>query len=118
MLFRARQARLDERLSLLGLLFDALTAELRGVCDSEDALDSLTAELKKLRGLLAEEEGAPADTLDRQIAGLRAELEKGRRASSLPAAKQRTLLRVIAALEEYRASKGRGGRQGGLRPRQ
>ena len=103
-LFRARQARLDERLSLLGLLFDALTAELRGVCDSEDALDSLTAELKKLRGLLAEEEGAPADTLDRQIAGLRAELEKGRRASSLPAAKQRTLLRVIAALEEYRAS--------------
>lgn len=71
-LFRARQARLDERLSLLGLLFDALTAELRGVCDSEDALDSLTAELKKLRGL--------------------------------PAAKQRTLLRVIAALEEYRAS--------------
>ena len=103
-LFRARQARLDERLSLIGLLFDALTAELRGVCDSEDALDSLTAELKKLCGLLAEEEGAPADTLDRQIAGLRAELEKGRRASSLPAAKQRTLLRVIAALEEYRAS--------------
>ncbi|MCD7952620.1 MAG: hypothetical protein LUG14_06825 [Synergistaceae bacterium] len=41
--------------------------------------------------------------MERRISGLREELERGRRASSLSAAKRQALMRVIAALEEYRA---------------
>ncbi|WP_455598811.1 ATP-binding protein [Cloacibacillus sp.] len=102
-LFRARQAKFDERISLLGLLCDAVTVEMRGVCGSEDMLELLTSELKRLRGRLAQEEGGAEEIMERRISGLREELERGRRASSLSAAKRQALMRVIAALEEYRA---------------
>ena len=100
--FRAQQARLDERLSLLGLLFDAVNADLKSVCETEDMLDLLTAELRKTCRTIAG--GAQAETvLADQLAALRETLDKGRRSSSLSAAKQHTLLKVIAELENDRA---------------
>lgn len=76
--YRAQRAALDERLSLLGLLFDAIIAKLRGVCQTEDVLDQCITALYK-------------------------ELEKGKRASTLSLADQHVLKRVIGALEEDRA---------------
>ena len=46
-LLRAQNAPTDERFSLLGLLFDAVTAKLRHVCEGEDRLDVLMPILKQ-----------------------------------------------------------------------
>ena len=102
-IFRAQQAKLDERLSLLGLLFDAVNAGPRAVCEKEDMLSRLTEELKKTHKLLGETETSAEDILAQQVSAMRGELEKGRRASSLTAPAQRTMLQVMSALDDQRA---------------
>ncbi|MDO4545119.1 MAG: MoxR family ATPase [Bacillota bacterium] len=100
---RAQQAQMDERLSLLGLIFDAVTAGMRRVCEMEDMMDLLTEELKKVREAFSRESGAPEEILEKHSMSLQKDLEKGRKASSLSTARQHTLQQVISALEEDRA---------------
>jgi hypothetical protein len=100
---RAQNAKFDERLSLLGLLFDAVTAELRDVMETEDTMASLLAVLKEIRKELSGGAEDAAEVLERHIGRRRTALEKGLRASSISAAKQRVTRRVAAALEDYRA---------------
>jgi hypothetical protein len=102
--FRASQAQLDERLSLLGLLFDAVIAKLRAVCDTEDALDRLTTELKAARSTFRQKREPAHLLLDARTDALREELEKGRRASSLSLPAQHVLRRVIAHLADDRGA--------------
>lgn len=103
-LFRAQQARFDERLSLLGLLFDAVTAKLRAICEREDMMERLTLELKKLRAQMAAGDGEAETLLEKGADALRAELERGGRASAISAAKRRLLLQTIEAIDEGRAA--------------
>ena len=56
-LFRAKHAPMDERLSFLGLLFDAITSVLKEVCQMEDALDGLMQVLKEIRKEILEKPG-------------------------------------------------------------
>ncbi|HWQ80393.1 MAG TPA: AAA family ATPase [Anaerovoracaceae bacterium] len=108
--FRAQNAKFDERLSLIGLLFAAITAELREVTETEDMMSSLLTVLKEVRvemeGATDGKDGADgaAEVLERQIGRRRAALENGIKASSISTANQRIARRVIAALEEYRAA--------------
>ncbi|MCQ4637049.1 AAA family ATPase [Anaerovorax odorimutans] len=102
--FRASQAAIDERLSLLGLLFDAVTSKLRSVCEQEDVLDLLTAELKKIKEALPDREGKVSDLLEEHIAALEEKLESGRKASSMSAASRKSMQRAIARLEDFRAA--------------
>jgi hypothetical protein len=128
--FRAQNAKFDERLSLIGLLFAAVTAELREVAETEDMMAALHAALKEIRAELDDEGGAgrtegadeadstgragsaadrkngidAAEVLESQIGRRRAALENGIRASSISTANQRVAHRVIAALEDYRAA--------------
>ena len=98
-LFRAQRAPADERLSFMGLLFDAVTARLRSVCEMEDMLDILTPVLKEYKSDLAK-----AIETQTEI------LEKGRKASALSLNKQKAYQRAIKWLENVRAELIREGR--------
>ena len=96
---RAREAKLDERLSVLGLIFDGVTAHLRSVCEGENILDLVMEDIKKLKG----ETQPLAEGLQELAAGREAELASGRRASSLSTQRQRELRRAAAMLDLFRA---------------
>ena len=97
---RAKKAKFDERLSLLGLLLSALNDGLRRVNETEDMLKSLMQEVKLLRE--KREDPAPlANALRERIDAQYAALEKGLKSSSMSAGQQRRLRYVATTLESY-----------------
>lgn len=101
-LFRAENARFDERLSLLGILLDAVTAKLRAVIEKEEVLSLLQPELKEIHGQMAESRSSAAEEIANHTASLEEKLEKGRRASSLSQTDRTKLMRTAAFLEACR----------------
>ena len=106
---RARQADPDERLSLLGLLLDNLTGELRAVCFEEDALTELVPLLKNTRALLTgsapDDQAAPmapVEALSTQEAEVNRMIENGKRASTLSPDRQYVLNTVLNILNEQK----------------
>lgn len=97
-LFRAKHAPMDERLSFLGLLFDAITSALKEVCQMEDVLDGRMAVLKEICQDLSGHPGV-TELLYRKITEKMEELEIGRKASTLSRNKQTCLQGVITALQ-------------------
>jgi len=101
---RAKAARFDERLSLLGLLIDGVTDALRQVCTAEDSAAELMGVLKAVRldmGRL----GPAADVaalLSGQEAEKRETLQKGRRSSAMSREDQLTCESVLAILAGLR----------------
>ena len=102
-ILRAQQAPMDERLSLLGLIFDAAAAGMRNVSDEEDILDELTAILKEIKSELPNNDKPVENRLEEKVMSLMEEIENGRKASSMSVVKQRLLQKVAAAMEGYRA---------------
>lgn len=100
---RARKAKFDERLSLLGLLLDGVTEHLRSVCAVEAAQTQLLEALRAVRTELAKPGAEASKLLEKQIKSRRAALAAGRRASSMSRENQLTLESVCAVLEEERA---------------
>ena len=100
---RARKAKFDERLSLLGLLLDGVTEHLRSVCAVEAAQTQLLEALRAVRTELAKPGAEASKLLEKQIKSQRAALTAGRRASSMSREDQLTLESVCAVLEEERA---------------
>ena len=98
---RAKAAKFDERLSLLGLLLDAATAELRAALQTEDTLTRYLDALKRFRAALAEGKQASA-ALEGIIAGDEKKLADGKKAGSLSREQQNTALQAIRLLEEQR----------------
>lgn len=96
---RAQRAQMDERLSVLGLLFDAVLAKMKAVCETENVLEKLSGTLRTLRD--ASDDMAQA--LDERAAAYAADMEAGRRASSLSRQAQREIQRVMQTLEAFRA---------------
>ena len=100
---RARSARFDERLSLLGLLLDSITDETHNVLRHERAQAELMGALKALRSELSLPGGDAAASLDRQIGQRRRAVETGRRAGILSADDEYALSATAAAMEEEKA---------------
>ena len=100
---RARSARFDERLSLLGLLLDAVTGECHDVYRHEQAQSELMAALKAVRGELSLPGANASASLERQKVQRQKTLDSGRRAGILSADEQYALNASIAALEEEKA---------------
>ena len=98
---RAKAAKFDERLSLLGLLLDAATAELRAALQTEDTLTRYLDALKRFRAALAEGKQASA-VLEGIIADDEKKLADGKKAGSLSREQQNTALQAIRLLEEQR----------------
>ncbi len=116
-LLRAQNAPTDERFSLLGLLFDAVTAKLRHVCEGEDRLDVLMPILKQMQEQRMTEKKGIQALLEEAVETQEERLEKGKRASSVSADQQRVLQSVIRTLQEYRSIiLKNGGREEGFEP--
>ena len=99
---RARKAKFDERLSLLGLLLDAVTEHLRAVCAVETAYTQLLEVLKAVRVELAKPGAEAPKLLEKQIKSQRAALASGGRASSMSREEQSARKNVCAILEDQR----------------
>ena len=99
---RAKIARFDERLSLLGLLLDGIGEYLKNVCNEEDAARELMDSLKKVRTELAKAGADPQKAVEKQTQALRTALETGKKTSTLSYDRQYALQRAIALLEEER----------------
>lgn len=100
---RARNAKFDERLSLLGLILDGVTASAKQVTDSEDMLRETLMTLKEFK-LRTQDSDIPAEKLMSElIAAKKKELENGRQSSSISVSRQKTLARAISQLKNLTA---------------
>ena len=100
---RAKAAKFDERLSLLGLLLDAADEKLRGVIREETALGELMLALRTARLDLAKPNADASAILQKQIDVRLKELETGRRAGTLSDDRSFALHRTVAILDGQRA---------------
>jgi DNA polymerase III delta prime subunit len=102
-LFRAQKAKMDERVSFLGLLFDAVTAKLRDTCERENVLDILTPLLKSLKSdLIAGTENA-AEIINGYAENEREKIDKKGRSASVSEDKKKSMQRALAYIEDFRA---------------
>ncbi len=97
---RAKLAKFDERLALLGLLLDAVIDKLRGVNLAELSLAELLTSLKAARVELARSGSEPADAVQKQIDLLNKKIANGKRASTLSADSEYACRSTIAVLKD------------------
>ena len=97
---RAKVAKFDERLALLGLMLDAVTGELKKVYLAEQALTELLNALKTVRVELARPGIDPLASVRKQSAAIEKKIQTGKRASTLSADSEYACRSAIAALEE------------------
>lgn len=96
---RAKVAKFDERLALLGLLLDGITEKLKTVCLMEKGLTELLGALKNVRLELARPNADGETSIRKQISSVQRRLETGKLASSLSADEAYALRSAIAAME-------------------
>ena len=97
---RARNARLDERLALLSLLLDAVTADMREVLDTETVLFEVSRILKSAKKEAADPPETLHAALERHIIAHHRMLKNSKR-TALSAQSRKKLMRVTALLEEF-----------------
>ena len=98
---RAQRAAMDERLSVLGLIFDSVTAKLRIVCERENILDLVTAQLKLLKAAVADGT-CTAEKLSELIKDAHKKFEREKLSSSVSPQIQRETQFMLEYLEEFR----------------
>ena len=104
---RARTAKFDERLSLLGLLLDAIIEKLKAVCEEEAAMVEVLSALKNIRVYTKKPDADLSDIVIKQIEQLRERMNLGKRAANLSAADELTSNTAIYILEELRIILGK-----------
>jgi len=100
---RAMAAKFDERLALLGLLLDAVTAELRQVTLDELSHSELQGALKRVRAELSQLDADASAAIQNQINSQKTKIKTGQRASSLSADGEYACRSSVAALEDMSA---------------
>ena len=97
---RAQRAKFDERLALLGLILDAVTAELRQVNLAEQVQTELLNALKNVRMELTKPDADAVVAVQKQRDQLSKKIENGKLASTLSVDAEYACYSAIAALEE------------------
>jgi len=100
---RAKNAAFDERISLLGLLLDALQDKIRKNVEFEDALRSLLPVLKELKAELAAFTGDSSEIpglLEARADSVQLEMEQEDKANVLSGAARRGYQLVISTLQK------------------
>ena len=100
---RAKAAKFDERLSLLGLLLDGVDGYLKSVIREESALGELMAALKAVRLELIRPNIDAAAATQKRIDECRRTIDTERRAGTLSDDRAYSLNRAAALLSEQRA---------------
>ena len=97
---RAKVAKFDERLALLGLLLDAITGELQKVNLSEQALTELLNALKNVRMELARPNANAITSVQKQISNLEKKIQTGKLASTMSSDAEYACRSAMAMLED------------------
>lgn len=97
---KAMAATFDEKLSLLGLIIEALMNELKVIFDEEQILRELLGILKDAKIELEDPEANATAILEKGIDSLHTQMQKGKRASSMSDDNLRKLHGAIKALED------------------
>lgn len=100
---RAKVAKFDERLALLGLLLDAISEKLRAVNLAEQTLTELLGSLKAVRMDLNRPNTDGAFAVQKQIDGLNKRIQAGKLASTLSKDGEYACRSAISVLEEMAA---------------
>ena len=100
---RAKNARFDERLSLLGLLLDGVIGELREVCHLENTQTQLLEALKAVRTELTKPGADAEKAVEKQIAAKQKAIQTAKTAGTLSQDDLRALHSAIEALEAEKA---------------
>lgn len=96
---RAANASFDEKLSLLGLLIDAVAAGTKAVLQEEQMLSLLMRELKLVKMELSAETSVK-EILEKHITKQKAVLYNGKRSNTMSRDDQFVMQKMIAALEQ------------------
>ena len=108
---RAENAKFDERLSLLGLILDSVTASAKQVTDGEDMLRETLVTLKEFKLRTHDSDISAEKLMNELIAVKKKELENGKQSLSISVSRQKTLARAISQLENMTAlTVGKDGR--------
>lgn len=97
---RAKNAKFDERLALLGLLLDGVTENLRDVCLKEKSATELLNALKIVKMELARPGTDAAAAIDKQISAINKRIETGKLATTLSSDDANVLKTAVAVLEK------------------
>ena len=101
--YKAKTARFDERLSLIGLLLASVTDEMKSVCLAEQVLAELASAFKALRMAMMAPGADAVAALEKQAQLKRTMVENGIRAGNLSADGRHVAKSTIAALETVAA---------------
>lgn len=99
---RARKARFDERLSLLGLLLDGITEKFRQIFYIEETVSGILEIMKTIRQDLMRPDADAFAALEKQQTQRWKALEDGRQTSSLSQDDQYIAQSIISVLEEQK----------------
>ena len=97
---RAREAKFDERLALLGLLLDAITSELKKITLYELTMTELLSALKNVRMDLSRPKADAIEAVQKQIASINQRLIKGKLASTVSSDTEYAYRSAMAALDD------------------
>lgn len=86
---RAENAKFDERLSLLGLILDSVTASAKQVTDGEDMLRETLVTLKEFKLRTHDSDISAEKLMNELIAVKKNELENGKQSSSISVSRQK-----------------------------
>lgn len=101
---RAKTARFDERLALLGLLLDAIFEKLNAINLDEHAQRELLGVLKTIQMELIRPNFTACDSIDKQIEALKLKIKNGKIASTLSSSAEYACNSTIAVLRDMRAA--------------
>ena len=96
---RAKSAKFDERLALIGLLLDAINTEMKDVISAEESVAALKNSVKGIKPRILEKGEDPAQVISSEIALLQQKINAGKQAGSLSAEAQRVLMLTIEELK-------------------
>lgn len=97
---RAKAAAFDERLSLIGLMLDAITTDFKDVIRGDSVVKSLMATLKDYRGQI--KSANPYDALEGMIGAKIDAINSGKKSGAMSFESLDVLSRELAILEEGR----------------
>jgi hypothetical protein len=98
---RAKSAKFDERYSLLGLLLEAVMADMKDSCDTEDLLGQLLAILKQYKKDISANKNADGAELLENLAKEQKNLyDSAMKSKSLSQAQQTQMIRLMDILNE------------------
>lgn len=98
---RASSAKFDERLSLIGLILDAINQEIRDTMNMDQLLHEYVEVLREYKMLMGAK-GDPVETMQKAINKQRKALDNGKQSGSIDSDHRKRMIRMIDIMEKQK----------------